>query len=113
MLRLIFTALIIIMCSCTLQKEAFVFIKSKTPGRTQEGLYYMDVSIKNTGEQPAYFVILIAQAFKNGNDIQRVEKGFGDIFPNAEKEMRVTFDRIGFTEPDSVTMKITYSPYHL
>lgn len=46
----------------------------------------MDVSIKNTGEQPAYFVILIAQAFKNGNDIQRVEKGFGDIFPMPRKK---------------------------
>ncbi len=96
--------------SCTLQKEAFVFVDKKVEGRTSEGYYYLDVVLKNTGEQPAYFVILISQAYLDGNQIQRIEKGYGDIFPNGSKEKRLIFDKLGLSTPDSVSLKITYSP---
>ena len=108
-----FIIFVIVLSACTRQKDAFVFIESKTEGRTQEGFYYLDVKVKNSGEQPAYFVILISQAYKGGKDLQRIEKGYGDIFPKATKEMRIVFDRIGIVEPDSVSMQITYSPYQL
>lgn len=98
---------------CSLQKEAFVFIDKKTEGRTSEGLYYLDITIKNTGEQPAYFVILIAQAYFNQKEVQRIEKAYGDIFPNGNKQQRLIFENLGINEPDSVIFKITYSPYSL
>lgn len=104
---------LVVISACTLQKEAFIFIESKSEGRTFEGTYYLDVKLKNSGEQPGYFVILIAQAYKDGNDVQRIEKGYGDIFPGATKEMRLIFDRVGVINPDSVSLKITYSPYQL
>lgn len=108
-----FVIVILSVFACTLQKEAFIFIDSQTSGRTPDGVYFLDVVIKNTGEQPGYFVILIAQAYKEGKDLQRIEKAYGDIFPNASKQQRLLFDRIGLSEPDSVSLKITYSPYQL
>ncbi len=107
------TLLLVLSSACTLQKEAFIFIDGKSAGRTNDGLYYLDVKVKNSGEQPGYFVILIAQAYQKGQEVQRIEKGYGDVFPNATKEMRLIFDRIGVTEPDSVSLNITYSPYQL
>ncbi|MBX3044221.1 MAG: hypothetical protein KIT33_03905 [Candidatus Kapabacteria bacterium] len=105
--------LIMVLVSCTRQKDAFIFIDQKVEGRTAEGLYFLDVTVKNTGEQPAYFVILIAHAYKDGKDLQRLEKGYGDIFPGGSKEMRIIFDRVGILQPDSVALSLTYSPYHL
>jgi hypothetical protein len=109
---LLIVLILIISVSCTLQKEAFVFVDNRESGRTGTGEYYLDVTVKNTGEQPAYFVILISEAYLNGNMIQRIEKGYGDIFPGASKKMRMTYDKLGLSEPDSVSLQITYSPFN-
>lgn len=97
--------------SCTVQSDAFVFVEKKIEGRTEEGFYFVDVTIKNTGEQPAYFVILISEAYKNGKAAQRIEQGYGDIFPNSSKQKRIIFSQLGIEKPDSINLRITYSPY--
>jgi hypothetical protein len=96
-----------------LQKEAFVFVDKKVEGRTTDGYYFLDVTVKNTGEQPAYFVILISQAYLDGKEVQRIEKGYGDIFPGGAKENRLIYNNLGASDPDSVSLKITYSPINI
>lgn len=110
---LLILMMILIFGSCTLQKEAFVFVDSKKEGRTLEGFYFLDVRVKNSGEQPAYYVILISQVFLKGKEIQRIEKGYGDLFPGSAKEMRLIFEKLGNSDPDSVGLKLTYSPFNI
>jgi hypothetical protein len=95
--------------SCTLQTEPKVIISERLEGRTADNKYYADISLKNEGEQPAYFVILISLAYQKGKEIERKENAYGDIFNGVVKKNRVIFANIGFENPDSVIFKITYS----
>lgn len=107
--KILITLSIFLIFSCTKLKDANLEITNKTIGRDEKNLYYEIVEVTNKGEQPAYFVILIGKAFSNGNIIQILEKSYGDIFPNQKKEFKLTYDKLGFKNPDSILYQITYS----
>ena len=73
--KLISVLLIFVFISACSQRDARVFISNKTKGRTVKGYYFEDVELKNDGEQPAYFVILMSTAYLKNNQIQYIEKG--------------------------------------
>jgi hypothetical protein len=98
----------VIIISCS-QRDARVFVSNKTVGRTSTGIYFENIELKNDGEQPAYFVILMSTAYLKNNQVQYIEKGYGDIFPDESKTYTLTFDKLGLNNPDSIIYKITYS----
>lgn len=108
-LKFISVLLLLVGISSCSQRDARVFISNKTAGRTQLGVYYENVELKNDGEQPAYFVILMSTAYLKNSEIQYIEKGYGDIFPDETKTYTLTFDKLGLNNPDSIVYKITYS----
>lgn len=108
--RLIFLLLVIVFISCDVLKEANVRISNVAKSHDSNGIYFERVTLKNYGEQPAYFVILIGKAYKNGNIIQQVDKSFGDIFPNDSTTYDLYYDKFKYTELDSVSYQISYSP---
>lgn len=101
--------IIILICSCEPKQDPKIIVSKKTFGFAESGHYFADVTLKNVGEIPAYFVILIATAYTDGNEIQRVERGYGDIFPNGEKSYRLIFDRFRLNPPDTINLEITFS----
>ena len=107
--KIITILLLFILISCSIQKDAHVLIEKINKGKNTQGHYYEEVFLVNDGEQPAYFVILIGKAYKNGNELQRIEKGYGDIWPQESKSYTLTYNNLGFSEPDSITYQITYS----
>jgi hypothetical protein len=101
--------IILIICSCEPKKDPKVIVSEKKFGFVESGHYFADVTLKNVGGIPAYFVILIATAYTGGNEIQRVERGYGDLFPNGEKSFRIIFDKYRLNPPDTVNFEITFS----
>jgi hypothetical protein len=108
-LKFISLLLLISINSACSQKDARVFVLNKTNGRTSSGVYFENVELKNDGEQPAYFVILMSTAYFNNREAQYIEKGYGDIFPDETKTYTLTFDKLGVNTPDSIVYRITYS----
>jgi hypothetical protein len=100
--------LLVIFSACS-QRDARVFISKNTNSRTAAGIYIENIELKNDGEQPAYFVILMSTAYLNNKEVQYIEKGYGDIFPNETKTYTLTFDKLGLNNPDSIVYRITYS----
>lgn len=98
--------LIFIIVSCEVQKPPKVIVTSKSSGFSTN--YYFDIELKNVGEQPAYFVIIIASALNSNNEvIQTVEKAYGDLFPDESESKRLIFSKI-YREPDSLDIDITF-----
>lgn len=93
---------------CQTQSNPKVTLISKQNGRGLNGIFYSILTIKNEGEQPAYFVIALVHAKKNGQEIGYKEKGFGDLFPNETKSDTVFFNNFGFIDPDTLQVNFTY-----
>ncbi len=108
--KLIYLFIIIIFIySCEPKKDPKVIVSGKSFGFTESGHYFADVTLKNLGEIPAYFVILIATAYSGEKEIQRIERGYGDIFPSSTKSNRLIFEKYRLTTPDTVNFEITFS----
>ncbi len=101
--------LILLAISCTVLSDPRVVISKKSDGRDGSDKYFWKVELKNEGEKPAYFVILILTAWKSGKEIERKEYAYGDIFPNQFAEETIILNKVGFETPDSTTFKITYT----
>lgn len=98
--------LFLITVSCEMQKPPKVIVNSKSSGFSTN--FYFDIELKNVGEQPAYFVVMIATALNSENQIiQTVEKSYGDLFPDEAVSKRLNFNQV-FREPDSLDIDITY-----
>lgn len=95
--------------ACSTNKEANLKVNKIEKMRTELGVYYENVELINTGEIPALFVILIGKAYYKGVEVETVEKGFGDLYPNEKKSYPMTYSNLGRSEPDSVVYRITYS----
>ena len=95
--------------ACSTNKDAKLSVNKIEKNRTAEGVYFENVELINTGEVPALFVILIGKAYYKGQEIQTVEKGYGDIYPNETKSFPMAYHYLGKNEPDSVVYRITYS----
>ena len=106
---LIVISLIAVLISCTVLSDPRIVITKKSDGRDASDKYFWKVELKNEGEKPAYFVILILTAWKNGKEIERKEWAYGDIFPNQIAEETIILNKVGFETPDSTTFKITYT----
>ncbi len=63
--------ILLLFFSCTVLKDARVLITNKSDGRDAQNKYYWNVELKNEGEKPAYFVILIISCWKNGSIIEK------------------------------------------
>jgi uncharacterized protein (TIGR02588 family) len=103
---IIFVFINITACS---QNDARLII-NKESGKTQEGIWYVDVNVQNLGGQPAYFVLIMVSVIKDGVEIDYAETDIGDIFPNSEKNIRFTFPKL-IVEPDDFKIESTYSQY--
>lgn len=97
--------------SCEVDEEAKVIVTDKTTGYEQGGIIYTDITLKNTGEQPAYFVVINASAIINNQEAEYREKAFGDIFPDEEKTERVRFTSLGGVFPDEIEIEIVFQNY--
>ncbi len=107
--KIIILLLFVSLFACSTNKDAKLSISKIEKNRTSEGVYYENIELINTGEVPALFVILIGKAYFKGQEIQSVEKGFGDIYPNEKKTYPMAYHNLGKSEPDSVVYRITYS----
>jgi hypothetical protein len=106
MYKFIIILLAFLVLSCETQDPPRVVVESKKQGY-DNGFYY-DITLKNTGEQPAYFVVLIATALSQDNvEMQRVERSFGDLFPDESEEKRFLFNKV-VSQPDSIDIDITF-----
>lgn len=90
-----------------------MIVTEKIPGRLDNGKYFLRVSVKNTGGQPAFMVVLMASALNAGKEIDYKERAIGDIYVDQTVSDTLFFDNITFTEPDSFKLSLTYTPYNL
>jgi len=107
--KIIILILFATLFACSTNRDAKLSISKIDKNRTIEGIYFEDVEITNSGEVPALFVILIGRAYIKGQEIQTVEKGFGDIYPNEKKTYSMAYHNLGKSDPDSIVYRITYS----
>lgn len=106
MQKIIIILFAFIFIACETQDPPKVVVDSKKQGY-DNGFYY-DITLKNVGEQPAYFVILIARGLdEQDNEMQRIEKSYGDLFPDESDTKRITFNKVA-SQPDSVDIDIVY-----
>ncbi len=98
----------LLLFACTEVGGPDVLLMSEKEGRTGDGLVFLDVTIKNKGDTPAYFVIVMARALENGEEIAYKEMEFGDLLPDAEKTDRLTFSNAGYITPDDFKIDISY-----
>lgn len=108
-LKLSLIVFLISLFGCSTNRDAKLSIIKIDKQRTSEGVYYENVEIKNSGEVPALFVILIGKAYLKGQEIQSVEKGYGDIYPNETKSFPIAYHNLGKNDPDSIVYRMTYS----
>jgi uncharacterized protein (TIGR02588 family) len=99
--------------ACQYDKDAKLTVTEKIPGRTNDGKYFLKVSVKNSGGQPAFMVVIIAHALNAGKEIDYKERAIGDIYVGQTISDTLFFDNITFTEPDSFKLSLTYTPYNL
>lgn len=102
---------ILLFTSCEVDEQAKVVVTEKTTGYEQGGVIYIDVTLKNTGEQPAYFTVINVSALIDGNEMEYKEKAFGDIWPQEEKTERVKFNKLGGVMPDDFYIEIVFQNY--
>jgi len=107
--KILILLLFVSLFACTTNKDAKLSISKIEKNRTSEGVYYENIELINTGEVPALFVILIGKAYFKGQEIQSVEKGYGDIYPSEKKTFPMSYHNLGKSDPDSVVYRITYS----
>lgn len=111
MAKYIYIVLLLFLLSCETQERADIRVESKQFGRDNYGIFYMDIKLRNHGEQPASFVTVIAEPVEKGEVLDRIEYGIGDIFPGKSEESRIKFPDIGFAQPDDVLTEVTYNAY--
>jgi len=99
--------------ACQYDDDAKLVVTEKFTGRLNNGKYFLKASVKNTGGQPAFMVVIIASALSNGKEIDYKERAIGDIYVNQTVSDTLFFDNITFTEPDSFKITLTYTPYNL
>jgi len=99
--------------ACQYDENPKLTVTEKIQGRTNDGKFFLKVSVKNTGGQPAFMVVLIASALKDGKEIDYKERAIGDIYVNQIVSDTLFFDNINFIEPDSFKISLTYTPYNL
>jgi hypothetical protein len=97
--------------SCEVDEDAKVIVTDKKTGFEQGGIIYADITLKNTGEQPAYFVVINVSAIINNQEAEYREKAYGDIFPDEEKTERVKFTTLGGVFPDDIKIEIVFQNY--
>jgi hypothetical protein len=92
--------------ACSTQDPPKVIVESKKQGFSN-GFYY-DITLKNVGEQPAYFVVLVARALDDQNkQMEQIEQSYGDLFPDESDSKRITFKYV-ISQPDSLDIDIVY-----
>ncbi|MFP4369142.1 MAG: hypothetical protein ACLFR2_06145 [Candidatus Kapaibacterium sp.] len=94
---------------CEKQPDPRVVIHEKVTGRDNEGYPYIEVTLKNTGGQPAYFVFLYISPILDGKEYPEESKEYGDILPGGELTERFQFEYLGFREPDDYDMYVSYT----
>lgn len=94
--------------SCEVQKQAKVIVVQKEVSRGSGGIIYLDLTLKNEGERPAYFVVVNVKAIIDNQTKEYKEKGFGDIFPGEDKTQRLTFTDLHAQIPDDFDIEIVY-----
>ncbi len=98
--------------SCTPDKDAVLVITERRfeIENTGKGVFYFTVT--NKGEQPAYNVIVMAEAFREEKSVGYEEKGVGNLFANEEESDTLHFHNFGYLQPDTVKVMMTYTPYN-
>lgn len=99
--------------ACQYDEDAKIVVTEKISGRTNEGKYFTKITLKNTGGQPAFMVVVMGSAQKNGKEIDYKERAYGDIYEGKSVSDTLFFENIFFEEPDSINISITYTPYNL
>lgn len=102
---------VFLMAACTTQEPANVRVEQKTLGRDDSGIFMATLKLKNHGEQPAGFVMVIAEPVLQGNKIDRIEFSAGDIYPGKTKTIAIKFPAIGSIVPDDVFIEVVYNAY--
>lgn len=99
--------------SCEVDEDAKVVVINKSFGYEQGGIVFYDITLKNEGEQPAYFVVINVSAIIEGKEAEYREKAYGDIFPDEEKTERVRFTTLGGVIPDDIRIEIVFQNYNI
>lgn len=105
---LLICVLPILLSSCIDEPLAHVYISERNDGFNIDDNYYSELTLKNDGDVPAYFVIVYADALRGGLRIDYKEREFGDIFPGGTLTQRITFD-LKNTVPDSIYFEISWN----
>jgi hypothetical protein len=99
--------------ACQYDASPKLTVTKKITGRTNSSKYFLIASVKNSGGQPAFMVVMVCHALKNKQEIDYKERAFGDIYAGQTVSDTLFFDKIMFVEPDSFNITITYTPYNL
>lgn len=108
----IFLPLIFLLGGCTPDSDAKLTVTRYSFDISGSGQGVLSFSVENRGEMPAFNVIIMADALKNGESLGYREKGIGTMFEDEIHTDTLYFDYFGFIEPDSINIRMTYTPYH-
>ncbi len=109
---LLFTIVTFVLTSCERDQDAVLVITERRfeLKNYEEGVFYF--TVQNQGEQPAFNVIVMAEAFKNDETIGYEEKGVGNLFEDESHSDTLHFHNFGYVNPDTVRVMMTYTPYN-
>ncbi len=99
---------ILILLACSAEHTAKVVVISKQEGRTDEGILYLDITIKNEGDIRAEYIIVQVTAMKDSQKVDYREREFNDLNPGGTDTGRITFPDLMNTQPDDYKINITY-----
>ncbi len=105
----ILLVMLLLASGCETNRPARVVTTSRSNGRDGDGVYVLTLSMKNTGENPAYFVVAIIDVFKSTTKIDHIEHSVGDIYPGESRTVKISVPKLLRDEPDSLAISYTYS----
>ncbi len=98
----------LILLACSADRAARVVVTGKVEGRTEDGILYLDITIKNKGDLRAEYIIVQVSALKDGEEIDYREREFNDLNPGGTDSGRITFPDLKNIQPDDFIINITY-----
>jgi len=112
MLISFFVGMFVILSSCEYDTEPVLKVVKRYGFYDNNGNYRYIISVKNSGEKPAYAVIAIGEAFIGDDKIDYDERTIGDIFNGVTISDTLTFEKLGYQIPDTVVIKLVYTPFY-
>lgn len=111
-LSFLIVILILILSACSVDSPAKLVILESKFEVTNNGDGVFSFTVTNKGELPAFQVIVMADAMRDGKSVGYREREIGTLFSGDKHTDTLRYLQFGYLAPDSVHLMMTYTPYN-